>query len=63
MLPDPEASPLWSGASGCAEVDVRGGSVMASEEVNTPDEVLARSVSTPPRLLCSSRGFLVLGEG
>lgn len=60
-LPDPEASPLWGRASDSAEVDVRGGSVSASEEVNAPDEILARSGSTP-RLLCSSPGFLVLEE-
>lgn len=62
MPPDLEVSPLWSGAPDCTEADVRGGSASASEEVKSPDEVLARSVSTP-RLLSSSPGFLVLSEG
>lgn len=53
--------PPWDGTSDSAEVEVRGGSVSASEEVNVPDEVRARPVSTP-RLLCPSSGFLVLGE-
>lgn len=61
VLPNPEVSPLWDEASDSAEVDVRRGSLLASENVSAPGEVLARPVSTPG-LVCSSPGFLVSGE-
>lgn len=42
-----DGSPLLAGASDSREVDVQGGSLLDSEEVNDPDGVLARPGSTP----------------
>lgn len=46
VLPDPEFLLLLVGAHGSGEVDVQGGSLLDSE-VNAPEGVLARPVSTP----------------
>lgn len=50
------AVPLLIGASDSEEVDVQGGSLLDSEEVSSPDRVLASPVSTP-RMVCSAPGL------
>lgn len=47
VLPDPEVLPLLVGAHDSGEVDAQAGSLLDSEEVNAPEGVLARPVSTP----------------
>lgn len=59
---DPEVSPLSGGAPDGTETDVQEGSPLASEEVNVPDEVLARPLSSPRPVCSGPEEERVLGE-